>query len=102
MEFGDLTVTVVTNVQLIIRDAQPMRTLSGQTFRPTSLVIRWEGETITRCSITGPQMTRRGDAYLTGSRKGVSYMRPDVGPGITDPDTPEWVLEVIRRYQPAS
>lgn len=76
-----------------VRDEPPMGNVNnpdGEKFRPTLAVVFVYDDGNVRVNVTGPLLNGRGKEYKT--KTGMAIFHED---DVTEPDTPEWVRELL-------
>lgn len=97
---GKVTATDFRTVLIELQNCAREGTGTGNVFVPDRLLLEWHDRTLTRCSLGGRRLRVDGLEWIDGRRSFRSFV-PEFGQEKTlDPETPDWVLQLVKQYQP--
>lgn len=72
----------------------------GNTFVPDTLNIEYRDGALSFVSLVGPKLRADGNPYLTETAGRRVFMQAGTVQSKLSDDTPEWVRELVTRYEP--
>lgn len=93
----DVEQTSSVYVGLTIENCPRSASTMGRVFLPDHVQLKWRDGKLTVCGAFGRELRADGGVWLDGRRTGRSFLTPAHE---LQKDTPDWVLELVRQYEP--
>lgn len=85
------------HVRIALGNCARMGDGMGGLFLPDTLQIVWRDRVVMFVHVSGKRLRMDGYHWIDARRCGRQYAQ---APGVLDPVTPDWVHDLISRYQP--